>query len=105
MQYRMNYEIENIHSVLERKDAWIPSEDCSDRFLYGYTLWLGSTIRAYVAGCHDKWTAWVFESDVNFGPKENVCYQYTCKKVLASMQFGNKEDAMSWCETMTRMGD
>lgn len=58
MQYRMNYEIEDLFALLQNRDAWIPSEDSSDRRLLGYTLWLGSAIRAYVAGIGDSWAAW-----------------------------------------------
>lgn len=105
MQYRMNYEIEDLHSILENRDAWIPSEDSSDRRLLGYTLWLGSAIRAYVAGIGASWAAWVFTSGVDFSARDDVCYQYTSKKVMERRCFKCKADAMLWCETMTRMGD
>lgn len=105
MRYRMNFEIGNLSSILEHREAWIPSEDSSDRSLYGYTLWLGSSIRAYVAGLSSSWTAWVFTSGTDFKSKGDECYQYSCKRVAARQEFGSRADAMNWAETMTRMGE
>lgn len=105
MQYRMNYEIEDLFALLQNRDSWIPSEDTGDRRLVAYTLWLGSAIRAYVAGINTTWTAWVFTSGVDFSVRDDVCYQYTSKKVMDSRRFKCKADAMLWAETMARMGE
>ena len=105
MRYRMNYEIEDLSALLRNRDSWIPSEDSSAPHLIGYTLWLGSAIRAYVAGVNTSWTAWVFNSGMDYKSGGDVCYQYPGKKVLGCREFKCRDDAMLWCETMTRMGE
>lgn len=101
----MNYLIENVHAILDSRNAWIPSEDSENRNLIGYTLWLGNSIRAYCAGQRDEWTAWAFYPDVDFGQNDFRCYQYKCKKVCAFNKFSSKDDAMAWAETFSRLVD